>query len=304
MLLQPARSGERMQPGPARGTGLRFVTLKRRLTQTTRKADMLASLALATTLATGSMNGITLTPAAIKATEAVATSSSAGIVRFGNTIGRGNALATPYITNDPNGHAWTNGRLWQSRNVFIGPGPVLRDGRANCEEPGPAAYGVSQHDRTTILVQVGTQKIGISPWQRLEGRALRRLEDARNQWLYERGYFTGVRTFVNDAYAQPQHTAARELQPHDDALTLHDADSVKTPVRFEDIQPRATIRIPADAPRFRKRMQVQSSCQPVIVLTCSGHRTGEKQVTTVSGRGNSREVTRVVSQQSTIAAAE
>lgn len=265
---------------------------------------MLASLALATTLATGSMNGITLTPAAIKAAEAVATTSTSGIVRFGNTIGRGDALAAPYITNDPHGHAWTNGRLWHSKNVFIGPGAVARDWSANCEEPGPAAYGVSQHDRTTILVQVGTQKIGISPWQRLEGRAMRRFEDARNQWLYERGYFTGVRTFVNDAYAQPVHAATRDLQPHDDALTLDDSDAVSKPVRFEDIQPRATIRIPADAPRFRKRMHVQSACQPVVVVSCVGHVTGEKQVTTVSGRGNSREVTRVVSQQATVVAAQ
>ena len=265
---------------------------------------MLASIAVATTLATGSMNGITLTPAAIKVAEAVATTNTAGIVRFGNTIGRGDALAAPYITNDPHGHAWANGRVWHSKNVFIGPDPVQRDWSANCEEPGPAAYGVSQHDRTTILVQVGTQKIGISPWQRLEGRAMRRFEDARNQWLYERGYFTGVRTFVNDAYAQPQHTAVRELQPHDDALTMDDSQPVSAPVRFEDIQPRATIRIPADAPRFRTRMQVRSTCDTGIVVVCSGHQTGDKQVTTVSGRGNSREVTRVVSQQATVAAAQ
>lgn len=242
------------------------------------------------------MNGISVTPAAVKVAEAAVTTSTTGIVRFNNTIGRGKALRTPYITNDPHGHAWANGRVWQSENVFIGPGATARDWRENCEEPGPAAFGVSKHDRTTILVQVGTQKIGISPWQRLEGNAMRRFENARVQWLYEHGYFTGVRTFVNDAYAQPTHVEARDLQmrePIDDAYTMRD-DAVTKPVRFEDIQPRATIRIPADAPRFRKRMQVRNACEPATIVLCSGHMTGDKQVTTVTGRGNSYEPTRVV----------
>ncbi len=269
-----------------------------------RKVPMLASIALASielasTLATGSMNGITLTPAAIKIAEAVATTNTAGIINFNNTLGRGKALDQPYFTNDPTGHAPQNGRLWQSKNVFIGPGPSPSHLSANCEEPGPTAFGLSANDRTTILVQVGTVKVGISPWQRLEGRANRRYEDARLNWLYERGYTTGVRTFVNDAYAQPPAAAAtRDLQPLDDAYTLNTQPAANQPVRFEDIQPRATIRIPADAPRFRKRMHVQSHCQPVVYIACNG----ERQVQTITGRGNSYEPTRVITSQPVVAA--
>jgi hypothetical protein len=269
---------------------------------------MLASIALATTLATGSMNGITITPVAIpvaiKAADALTTASTSGIVRFNNTIGRGAALARPYITNEADGHTAVSGSVWQSEHVFIGPDPVQRHWSGRCEEPGPSAFGVSAHDRTTIFVQVGTQKIGISPWQRLEGRAMRRFEDARNQWLHERGYFTSVRTFVNDAYVQPTHTATRELQSHDDALTMIDSTVPGAPVRFEAIQPRATIRIPADAPRFRKRMHVRSTCESAVIVACGERRAGEKQVTTLTGRGNAREVTRVVSSQAVVAAAE
>ena len=46
-----------------------------------------------------------------------------------------------------------NGRIWVSR-PFIGPGPshpVL-----NCENPGPAAYGAHEGDRSRVVVRVGS----------------------------------------------------------------------------------------------------------------------------------------------------
>jgi hypothetical protein len=260
---------------------------------------LLTSLAVGASLATSSMNGITPTIAATKAAEAIAINATSGIVRFPHSIGRAHPLSTPYITNDPTGHAPQNGRLWISRPM-IGPDPSAR--RINCENPGPLAYGVSESDHTTILVQLGTIKVGISPWQRLEGRANRRLEDARIKWLNDRGYTSGVRTFVNDAYVQPTQSASRDLQPIDDALVIHDEPVDQKHIRFQDIQPRATIQIPADMPRFRKRMHVHNTCTPTIIIAdnCSGR----PQVEAITGRGNSYQPTRVIVPTTKVASAD
>jgi hypothetical protein len=255
-----------------------------------------ASLVLSASLASSSMNGISPTVHALRVSETVAATTNTGIIRFGHSIGRGKALVGPYITNNPSGHAWENGRVWVGRSI-IGPGPSPQ--RVHCEVPGPAAFGVRADDRTTILVQLGTIKVGISPWQRLEGRANRRLEDARNQWLYEAGYTTGVRTFVNDAYAVAPQAVTRDLQPTDQALTFSQPEHAQ-PVRGVEIQPRATIRIPADAPRFRKRMHVQR-CEPaIIVASCEG----QDQVRTVTGRGNASAPTIVVRPNVKVAAVQ
>jgi hypothetical protein len=203
-----------------------------------------------------------------------------------------------YSTNHAEFHAQENGKLWNSR-ALIGPDPTPRT--INHETPGPLAYGVPEDDRTVILVRVGMTSFGISPWQRIEGRALRRLEDARLKWLNDNGYGSGVRTFVNDAYAPRHEHAAADLHQ----LPVADSRLVEAaPVNAREIQPRATIRIPADMPRFRKRMEVRRTVSQPAVVVASDNRTGGVQVNSITGRGNSGTPTLVVPKAVAVASAQ
>lgn len=121
-----------------------------------------------------------------------------------------------------------NGLVWRSIPVIGGTGPtnVLQWG-----DPGPAAYGAAGAGGERVFVRVGTQTIAISPWVSIPSQGLARLEAARVEWLKREGYVGGVRTFVNDAYSVKAGSMAA-------------------------ITPSATIRLPIDTPRFRKRQQV------------------------------------------------
>jgi len=203
-----------------------------------------------------------------------------------------------YSTNHAEFHGQENGKLWHSR-ALIGPEPTPR--AINHEVPGPLAYGAPEDDRTVILVRVGMTSFGISPWQRIEGRALRRLEDARLKWLNDNGYGSGVRTFVNDAFAPRHEHAVADLQQ----LPAAEAQLVEAaPANARDIQPRATIRIPADTPRFRKRMEVQRKTSQPSIVVASATSTGSVQVSSITGRGNSFTPTLVVPKATAVASAQ
>ncbi len=158
--------------------------------------------------------------------------------------------------------AGINGRLFvtqpiTSTDAFAGPRPEDR----TLEEPGAWRYGAPGEELRTAYVRVGTLSIGISPWQRIEPRGLKHLENARNKWLADRGYTGGVRTVVNDALRaaeshQPMHAAT---PAPDDMLTQAPAADAPAQAQPQDtIQPRATFRVDPNTPRFRKRMQVRS----------------------------------------------
>lgn len=202
-------------------------------------------------------------------------------------------------------HFGKNGRSWNGQ-AFIGPGPSHH--RQSCEVPGPAAYGASGCDQQRVVVRVGQQLITISPWQRIEMPGLHWLERERILWLKAHNYASGVRTFRNDAYsggdcgdgcgsgctsgccAQGAPAAAPQQQTGADAgaeeiVTMRGTPAV-TPVRIE---PRATIRLPDDAPRFRSKMRVMAP--NVNAYVASNDRQG---VTTVRGEWTSGTVIKVL----------
>lgn len=224
------------------------------------------------------------------------------------------ALIGVTFTNNPDALAPRSGRLIIS-TPRVGPGPTPRAGTH--QDPGPLAYGVRPDDGTMIAVNFGGTIVTISPWQRIDGRTLRRLEDARLRWLHEQGYTSGVRTAVNDLHIDrwldrereqsaqqwggwAQHVGPMPTLPWDPASFDDTAqgDSAGKPTNARQIQPRATIKLPAEMPRFRKRMDVRA--KPACVTTFAGvagrtgHSTGDVQVVTVSGAGNDALPARVV----------
>lgn len=106
---------------------------------------------------------------------------------------------------------YVNGRLWEGRPV-VGPNPhyALRD----VASPGPAHYGVSEHDYQRVYVVVGHVVVSIDPWTPIGDAGLEHLEHARIQWLKDHGYVGGVRTFVNEAYRhEPEPMWVGEAEP-------------------------------------------------------------------------------------------
>lgn len=271
---------------------------------------VLASCVLAVASA-NALNGVS--PVTPQAVAAVVASNATG-TNFGYIAPPGRVrIAKTYYSNHT--HDNVNGKVWVSDRVYIGPGPSAQSD--NCEVPGPAYYGVPEDDNTRILVRVGMTSFGISPWQRIEGRALHRLEAARQCWLNNHGYGSGVRTFVNDANVIHTHDAEhaqaetlRQLPPAGDDV------QVFAPTNVRDIQPRATIRIPSDMPRFRKRMEVRNNFNDGILVRrgrqfnvasinyCQPSCTGAPEVRTISGRGNTWGTTIVMPRNSTVAMAK
>lgn len=147
-----------------------------------------------------------------------------------------------------------NGRMFVTRPVMGGmQGPwAVAEG-----EPGASYYGAFDQQDAMLFARVGHTTIGISPWERLDKDGLRHIERARTFWLRERGYTGGVRTFVNDAviWRKPEPPAATPAggAPHADA-----GETPKKPLDPSKIQPRATIQVPADMPRAKHRIRVQS----------------------------------------------
>jgi hypothetical protein len=154
------------------------------------------------------------------------------------------------------GCCYVNGREWVSSHD-------------SCCPSGASAYGVHDDDDTRILVRVGNVQVGISPWKRIDAFGLRHLEDARNRWLHAHGFTGGVRTFRNDAYAPAHDHAHAHAEGEFSRLPAADERlEVRASPARETIQPRATITLPVETPRFRQRMRVDSGncASPVIVV--------------------------------------
>lgn len=183
---------------------------------------------------------------------AVLVASSVGQVGTFTATGAGYdrpiAMHPPY----PEGHAddvrrpGFNGRLWVSRPIIggiqQGPYPLAMG------SPGPEAYGEYDNPHVRVPARVGHLVVGISPWDSIEERGLTRLEHARNFWLEEQGYVGGVRTFVNDLYLWDQADGNQ-------AMEVGDAGEAAEP---GVPMPRATITLPADMPRQRRRLRVDA----------------------------------------------
>jgi hypothetical protein len=137
-----------------------------------------------------------------------------------------------------------NGRLWVGRPIMgsmqQGPYPV------GWGSPGPEAYGAFDNQDADVWARVGHQVVGISPWESIDLEGLKRLEAARGFWLQEQGYTGGVRTFVNDRYMWKQDEEKADAH----------ASAVPTP--------RATITLPADLPRQRRRIRVDAAPSPAV----------------------------------------
>lgn len=91
-------------------------------------------------------------------------------------------------TRSPN-HA----RIWIGDDV-----KDIASRRAWRENPGRVSYGaVDACGDERVHLRVYNQVVTISPWQSWTGETYKNFEAARQQWLKERGYTGGVRTFVN-----------------------------------------------------------------------------------------------------------
>jgi hypothetical protein len=216
-----------------------------------------------------------------------------GMVRASQPQGR------MYPIHRTMGYQFTqNGRPWVSRGII---GPEYQRSHRSCEVPGPSVYGAPEWDHQRIAVRVGQQVIFISPWQRIEMPGLHWLERERILWLKAHNYASGVRTFRNDAYdvPEPMHRPVREhaaplmppaprdggmLEGEEEVVTMR---GTPAPARIE---PRATIRLPDDAPRFRAKMRVMAPRVNAVIAT------GEARdgVTTVRGEWSNGTVIRVL----------
>lgn len=142
----------------------------------------------------------------------------------------------PYNIADSVRRPGFGGKLWISSNTIIGGQPSYRYGPV---EPGAAYYGAPERSNGAIAVRVEHLITTVGPWQRIgtvgpgaQGN-LARMERGRQQWLREYGYTGGTRTFVNAALISGERTAST-------------------------IRPRATIILPPDATRLKRRLEVRA----------------------------------------------
>lgn len=178
----------------------------------------------------------------------VATAASLGTVdHLGAGDGDHRPIATraPYPANmaDDVRRPGFNGRLWVSRPILgsIQQGPYP----AASGSPGAEAYGAYGQEDATVYARIGHLVVGISPWEQIDEQGLQRYEAARNFWLREQGFTGGVRTMINDARVWKAEDA-----PHAE----HHAEApASTPL------PRATITLPAELPRQRRRFRVDAA---------------------------------------------
>ena len=129
-----------------------------------------------------------------------------------------------------------NGRLWIGD---INIGPVNQSWPMAFGDPGPTSYGAAGHEFDRVYAKIGHTAVGISPWVAFNAEGLHDFEYARNTWLAERGFVGGVRTFVNDLYLGEWLGVPTE-----------------TAKMGSKTQPRGTIQLPEDMPRFKSREQV------------------------------------------------
>lgn len=119
---------------------------------------------------------------------------------------RQNPLATPrpYPANivDSTARPGFNGRVWVGREIVGGQPTVWR---ADWCSPGPARYGAHEYNHATAYVRVNTLAIPISPWCSFTRGGDSVFERGRTQWLRERNYVGGVRTFVHPSRIEHTH---------------------------------------------------------------------------------------------------
>lgn len=140
------------------------------------------------------------------------------------------------------------GRVWQSEPITADHPGVWAWG---WDSPGPAAYGAREDEFQLVTARVGHVVVTCSPWEQQDDS---RVEAARQEWLKERGYTGGVRSFVNDRALQSDRRA--QVQPEVPAGSI--------------IQPRGVIEIAPDVPRFKSRMHVDAGAFERALAHASG----------------------------------
>lgn len=203
----------------------------------------------------------------IVALAAIATSTSLGqvnelYIRKGDH--RPIATAAPYPAGmvDDVRRPGFNGRMWVTRPIIGGMDAWAVDEGA----PGASAYGAFDRQDTDVQVRVLHTVIGVNAWESIDKPGLAHLEQARQFWLREQGYTGGVRTFVNDAvlWNHPQGRETREA-----AATPRPAVNPLIEPAGE-IQPRATIRVPAEWPRTH-RIRVEATAPGASIASLPGN---------------------------------
>jgi len=172
-------------------------------------------------------------------------------------VGRMVATPRPY----PAGRADDVHRPGFNGRVWIGRTARSREGAApeyalDWRRPGPAAYGAAEDDSSTAYIRIGHNIVGISPW---ETQSFSRLEEGRRQWLDERGFTGGVRTFVSDA-------ALRQAGSGEGV----DASPVAVRPAATDPEPLIIIELPEDQPRQKSRMRVDAGETPAPRIKAIG----------------------------------
>lgn len=148
-----------------------------------------------------------------------------------------------------------NGRLWISRPII---GGMAEDYPLAWGDPGPAAYGADEYDGSTVHATIGQTDVAFSPWEHVQGRGNKSLAMSRNKWLRDHGCTGGVRTFVNDLFSHYYTTSGQRV-------SMAQAEAQDPPQQEQGgVQPRATIHIPLDQPRFRSRMQVNTGSTAIV----------------------------------------
>lgn len=183
---------------------------------------------------------------------AVATVGQVYSVNAPNSSDRPIATIAPYPSGmaDDVRRPGFNGRLWVSRPVIggmQGPYPLGWD------SPGPEAYGAFDNQSAVVYAKSGHVIVALSPWVRVEPEGLKRLEEARNFWLKERGYVGGVRTFVNDLYLYKQADEATS----DAGAAPQASAEPKQPGAIPE--PILKFEVPSDIPRGRSRIRVHGN---------------------------------------------
>lgn len=139
-----------------------------------------------------------------------------------------------------------NGRHFVSRGFIGDPnGKYEKRWPLAWGDPGPAAYGADEEDSSVAYVRVADTAVSISPWEAVDLAGYQNLERGRQEWLKERGYTGGVRTFTNPVYRR---------RPADASLASSPRESLP--------KPRMIIDLPPDMPRFRQRQEVQADPRP------------------------------------------
>lgn len=140
-----------------------------------------------------------------------------------------------------------NGRLWIGRTIIGGQTNYA------VADDSQGTYGAGENDNSMAYVRIGSIVSAVSPWEVVRGSGNHSLEAGRQQWLAEQGYTGGVRTFVNEAYLE------RYLTTSDQVAAAPDSQAKKA------VEPRATIHLPIDQPRFKSRMHVKATGAEALV---------------------------------------